>query len=116
MARLLKLEHAGALYHITARGDRREDRFFENEDRSEFLSILGEVCGRFNRVVPAYCQMTNHYHLLVETVDGHLWRGMRHLNGINIHSGSTGARGWSDMGSRDVTRPSWSRRTLIYSD
>jgi putative transposase len=79
MARPLRLEHAGAL---TARGDRREDIFFENEDRSEFLSILGEVCGRFNWVVHAYCQMTNHYHLLVETVDGNLWRGMRQLNGV----------------------------------
>jgi putative transposase len=82
MARPLRLEHAGALYHVTARGDRREDIFFENEDRSEFLSILGEVCGRFNWVVHAYCQMTNHYHLLVETVDGNLWRGMRQLNGV----------------------------------
>ena len=45
MARPLRLEHAGALYHVTARGDRREDIFFENEDRSEFLSIRGE-CGR----------------------------------------------------------------------
>jgi putative transposase len=83
MARPLRLEHAGALYHVTARGDRREDIFFEDDDRSEFLSILGEVCGRFNWVVHAYCQMSNHYHLLVETVDGNLWRGMRQLNGVH---------------------------------
>ncbi|MCI0667839.1 MAG: transposase [Methylococcaceae bacterium] len=82
MARPLRLEHAGALYHVTARGERREDIFFETEDRSAFLSIPGEVCGRFNRVVHACCQMTNHYHLLVETVDGNLWRGMRQLNGV----------------------------------
>jgi REP element-mobilizing transposase RayT len=76
------LEYPGALYHVTARGDRREDIFFREEDRADFLSVLGEVCDRFNWVVHAYCQMTNHYHLLVETVDGNLGRGMRQLNGV----------------------------------
>jgi REP element-mobilizing transposase RayT len=46
------------------------------------VSVLGEVCERFSWIVHAYCQMTNHYRLLVETVDGHLWRGMRQLNGV----------------------------------
>ena len=82
MARPLRLEFAGALYHVTARGDRREDIFFRDEDRGDFLGVLGDVCGRFNWVIHAYCQMTNHYHLLVETVDGNLWRGMRQLNGV----------------------------------
>jgi len=82
MARPLRLEYAGALYHVTARGDRREDIFFRDEDRMEFLSVLGDVCKRFTWVIHAYCQMTNHYHLLVETVDGNLWRGMRQLNGV----------------------------------
>jgi len=57
MARPLRLEYAGALYHVTARGDRREDTFCLDEDRSEFLSLLGEVCERFNWIVYAYCQM-----------------------------------------------------------
>lgn len=82
MARPLRLEFSGALYHVTARGDRREDIFFRDEDRREFLSVLGEVCERFNWIVHAYCLMTNHYHLLIETVDGNLWRGMRQLNGV----------------------------------
>jgi len=83
MARPLRLEYAGALYHVTARGDRREDIFFLDEDRADFLSVLGEVCERFNWIVHAYCQMTNHYHLLLETVDGNLSRGMRRqLNGV----------------------------------
>lgn len=82
MARPLRLEYAGALYHITARGDRREDIFLGDEDRADYLVVLGEVCKRFNWVVHAYCQMTNHYHLLLETVDGNLWRGMRQLNGV----------------------------------
>ncbi len=82
MARPLRLEYARALYHLTARGDRREDIFFQHEDRVAFLSVLGEVCARFNWVVYGYCQMTNHYHLLVETMDGNLARGMRRLNGV----------------------------------
>lgn len=82
MARPLRLEFAGALYHVTSRGDRREDIYLDNNDREEWLEILGSVCHRFNWVVHAYCQMTNHYHLLVETVDGNLSSGMRQLNGV----------------------------------
>ena len=81
MPRPLRLEFAGALYHITSRGDRREDIYFDDLDRKRWLEILGEVSERFNWNVHAYCQMTNHYHLLVETVDGNLSRGMRYLNG-----------------------------------
>lgn len=81
MARPLRIEFAGALYHITSRGDRREDIYFDDEDRENWLHTLAQVCDRFNWVVHAYCQMSNHYHLLVETVDGNLSRGMRQLNG-----------------------------------
>ncbi len=81
MARPLRLEYAGALYHVTSRGERREDIYFDDDDRIAWLKILDGVCGRFNWVVHAYCQMTNHFHLLVETVDGNLSRGMRQLNG-----------------------------------
>jgi putative transposase len=81
MARPLRLEHSGALYHVTSRGDRREDIYLDDADRGEWLAVLDKVCGRFNWVVHAYCQMTNHYHFLVETVDGNLSKGMRQLNG-----------------------------------
>lgn len=82
MARPLRLEFSGALYHVTSRGDRREDIYRNSEDRQLWLGILGRVCDRFNWVIHGYCQMTNHYHLLVETVDGNLSRGMRQLNGV----------------------------------
>ena len=74
MARPLRLEFAGALYHITSRGDRREDIYRDDGDRKQWLDLLAHVCDRFNWVVHSYCQMTNHYHLLVETVDGNLSR------------------------------------------
>jgi putative transposase len=85
MARPLRLEYAGALYHVTSRGDRREDIYIDDEDRTAWLEVLGNVCARFNWVVYAYCIMTNHYHLLVETVDGNLSRGRRQLNGQYTH-------------------------------
>ena len=67
---------------MTSRGDRREDIYLDDEDRQEWLTVFAEVCDRFNWVVHAYCEMSNHYHLLVETVDGNLSRGMRQLNGL----------------------------------
>lgn len=82
MARPLRLEFAGAVYHVTSRGDRREAIYLDDEDRQEWLAVLSLVCDRFNWVAHAYCQMTNHYHLLVETVEANLSAGMRQLNGL----------------------------------
>jgi REP element-mobilizing transposase RayT len=82
MARPLRIEYAGALYHVTSRGDGREAIYLEDNDRELFLGVLGEVCEQFNWAIHAWCEMTNHYHLLVETPDGNLSKGMRHLNGV----------------------------------
>lgn len=82
MARPLRLEYAGALYHVTSRGDGREDIYLDDSDRWDFLTVLSGVCDRFNWVVHAYCLMSNHYHLLVETPDSNLAMGMRQLNGV----------------------------------
>ena len=82
MARPLRLEFPGALYHVTARGDRREAIYFDDDDRQRWLELLGEVCERFNWVCHAWCQMTNHYHLLVEIPEGNLSAGMRQINGV----------------------------------
>lgn len=82
MARPLRLEFAGALYHVTSRGDGREAIFRAEADRQVFIDVLAGVWGRFNWVIHAYCLMTNHYHLLVETPDGNLAKGMRELNGV----------------------------------
>jgi len=82
MARPLRLELAGGLYHVTSRGDRREAIYRDDEDREAWLSVLGEVCSRFNWRVHAYCEMTNHYHFVVETPEANLSQGMRQLNGV----------------------------------
>jgi REP element-mobilizing transposase RayT len=76
------LEFPGALYHVTARGDRREAVYLDEDDRQRWLELLSQVCERFNWVCHAWCQMTNHYHLLVEIPEGNLSAGMRQLNGV----------------------------------
>lgn len=82
MARPLRLEFPGAIYHVTARGNARNAIFLDDEDRALFLGGLGEVVTRFGWLCHAYCLMDNHYHLLIETPEGNLSLGMRQLNGI----------------------------------
>lgn len=82
MARPLRLELAGAFYHVTSRGDGREDIYLSDADREAWLAVLGQVCMRFNWVCHAWCQMSNHYHLLIETPQANLAQGMRQLNGV----------------------------------
>lgn len=72
MARPLRLEFAGALYHVTSRANRREMIYESDDDRRAWVSILDEVCKIFNWVCHAYRLMGNHYHLLIETPEGNL--------------------------------------------
>jgi putative transposase len=82
MSRSIRIEYAGALYHVTSRGDRQEDIYIDDIDRSNFLTLLAQVSKDYNWLIHAYCLMGNHYHLLVETPDGNLSKGMRQLNGV----------------------------------
>ncbi len=82
MARPLRIEYPGALYHITARGNRKADIYLRSSDRYKFLEILEKTVGRYNWICHGYCLMNNHYHLLIETPDANLSKGMRQLNGI----------------------------------
>ena len=82
MARQLRLELPGGLYHVTSGGDRREAIYLNDTDRQRWLSLLGEVCVRYNWLCHAYCLMDNHFHIVVETVGGNLSAGMRQLNGV----------------------------------
>jgi putative transposase len=75
MARPLRIEFAGALYHVTARGDRQEEIYENDQDRRAYLDILGEVVKQFHWICHAYCLMGNHYHLLIETSEGNLSKG-----------------------------------------
>ena len=82
MSRPLRLEYAGALYHVTARGNERKPIYLEDDDFQLYLEVLGDVCNQYHWVIHAYCLMTNHYHLIIETPDANLSKGMRHLNGV----------------------------------
>ena len=81
MSRPLRIEFPGALYHLTARGNARQDIYLDARDSRRFLGLLGEVCSRYAWRCFAYCLMTNHYHLVVETAHPNLAAGMRQLNG-----------------------------------
>jgi len=86
MARPLRLEFPGALYHVTARGDGRELIFLDTGDRQDFLERLAQEVEQQRWRCPAYCLMGNHYHLLLETPEPNLARGMRRLNGAYTQS------------------------------
>lgn len=77
MARQLRVEYAGAIYHIMSRGDRREPIFEDDTDRQRFLTTLGECCLKTEWEVHAYCLMTNHFHLVLETPKPTLTAGMK---------------------------------------
>ncbi|PLX47466.1 MAG: addiction module toxin RelE [Desulfobulbaceae bacterium] len=82
MARPLRVEYPGALYHITSRGNAQQAIFVTEQDRYCFLGILAMTVAKYNWLCHAYCLMDNHYHLVVETPDPNLSLGMRHLNGV----------------------------------
>lgn len=82
MARPLRIEFPNAAYHITSRGNARQRIFLDARDYSTFLEILCSVVKKLNWILHVYCLMSNHYHLLLETPEGNLSRGMRQLNGI----------------------------------
>ena len=82
MARPLRIEYPGALYHVTSRGDRQEAIFDDDQDRTAYLNILADVISRFRWRCHAYCLMGNHYHLMIETPEANLTKGMRQLNGV----------------------------------
>jgi REP element-mobilizing transposase RayT len=81
MARPLRLEFPGAVYHVTARGHERTPIFRDDADRERFLALLSAVRRDFGWEIHGYCLMANHYHLLLETPRGDLSRGMKTLNG-----------------------------------
>jgi putative transposase len=80
MARPLRIEYPGAFYHVTSRGNERKDIFKSNTDREMFLSYLASAQEKYEAVVHAYCLMSNHYHLMIETPLGNLSQIMKYIN------------------------------------
>ena len=67
MARKLRVQYPGAVYHVMSRGDRREDIFEDDQDRQRLIETLAESCQKTGWQVHAYCLMRNHFHLVIET-------------------------------------------------
>ena len=83
MARKLRVEYEGALYHVMNRGDHREEIFREDHDRQLFLQTLGEACTKTDWQLHAWCLMPNHFHLVVQTPRANLVSGMKWLLATN---------------------------------
>jgi putative transposase len=82
MARKLRVQYPGAIYHVMSRGDHREPIFRDDRDRERFLATLGEACAKTGWQVHAYCLMGNHFHLVLETPQANLVAGMKWLLGV----------------------------------
>ncbi|MFQ5597977.1 MAG: transposase [Nitrospiria bacterium] len=85
MSRPLRIEFPGALYHLTARGNARQNIFLD-DDRQRFIDLLGREIEQQRWKCYAYCLMDNHYHLLLETPEANLVQGMRRLNSVYTQS------------------------------
>jgi REP element-mobilizing transposase RayT len=82
MARPLRIEFPGAVYHVTSRGDRREPIFVADADRLSLLDVVGQALSRFDAQMLAYCLMSNHYHFVLHTRKANLSLLMRQINGV----------------------------------
>ena len=82
MARPLRIQYPGAVYHVMTRGGSRQRIFLDKPDYEAFVNTVGEIYDRWRVELFAYCLMGNHYHACLRTPEGNLSRVMRHLDGL----------------------------------
>jgi putative transposase len=119
MARRLRLQYPGAVYHVMARGNRKSQIFEDDVDREGFLGLLGRAVERYALRVYGACLMGNHYHVVGETPRGNLSDAMRFLNGVyaqrsNRRHGRTGHLFESRFRSLVIQRESYLKRVVRY--
>ena len=112
MARPLRIQYPGAYYHVMNRGNRREDIFITDTDRSRFVDALADSCETFSVKLIAYVLMTNHFHLLVQTAYANLSEFMRHFL-LTYTVGSIAAMYVAAMFFRAVLSLCWSKKMNI---
>jgi REP element-mobilizing transposase RayT len=81
MARKLRVQYPGAIYHVMNRGDHSEIVFGDRRDLELFLATLAEACARTDWQVHSFCLMSNHFHIVLETPRANLADGMKWLMG-----------------------------------
>jgi REP element-mobilizing transposase RayT len=119
MGRPLRIQQAGDVFHVYARGNRKADIFLDDVDRHTYVGGLGRVVGRHAWRCLAYCLMPNHVHLLVELTDGNLAAGMHGLHGpyarvFNARHGQSGHLFQGRYGAVRVTDDAQLATTLGY--
>lgn len=82
MTRPLRVELANGTYHVFARGNAKQEIFFDDRDRRSFVGVVRDSLRRFHWTCLTYCLMPNHYHLVLRTAKPNLSQGMRHVNGV----------------------------------
>ena len=97
MARSLRIEYAGAYYHVIARGNHREEIFLDEEDRRFFLKALAEVCAQTGWMVHAWVILGDHYHLFIETPEANLVEGMKWLQNTYTRRFNLRHRAWGKV-------------------
>jgi REP element-mobilizing transposase RayT len=86
MPRTLRVRPPGGIFHVTARGNRSQIIYEDDGDRMLFMKLLADIVLRFGWRCHAYCLMTNHYHLLIETPQANLSEGMHRLNSLYVQA------------------------------
>jgi len=97
MARQIRIEYPGALYHVMARGNRREPIYLDDDDRRFFLKTLSEACAMTGWRIHSWVLMGNHYHLLIETLEANLVTGMQWLQNAYTRRFNVRHRQWGRL-------------------
>jgi REP element-mobilizing transposase RayT len=82
MARKVRVQYPGAIYHAMNRGDHKEAIFSDDDDRLLFLSTLDQACRKTAWQIHSFCLMSNHFHLVIETPNANLVEGMKWFLGV----------------------------------
>src|SRR5713226_6312933 len=97
MPRQVRIQYPGAMYHVMSRGNRRQQIYLDDVDRHDFLKTLAEACQKTGWQVHAYCLMSNHFHLVVETPQPNLAEGMKWFLGTYTQRFNRRHRHWGHL-------------------
>lgn len=115
MSRPLRLQYAGAVYHVTARGNARQAIVRDDTDRQRFMATVAAMVDQYQVVCHAWVLMNNHYHLLVETPQANLSQALRHLNGVYTQAFNRRHRRVGHLFQGPTRRSLWRRKRICWN-